>query len=155
MTQVKQNRKQVHEELMKKLFVQNHPYANLEPEGIIFKLNWSIVDHPGSFCHKLSYMCHKIWLIFWVWKWVKLQRLTMRLISLPLLKLVQSTSPIWIYLNIITNGEATLVLNYMREILEKQNHSFTQNIQRNKFNSSDNSNRPCDPLINHKSAVYG
>ena len=37
MTQVKQNRKQVHEELMKKLFVQNHPYANLEPEGIIFK----------------------------------------------------------------------------------------------------------------------
>ena len=60
MTQVKQNRKQVHEELMKKLFVQNHPYANLEPEGIIFKLNRSIVDHPGSFCHKLSYMCHII-----------------------------------------------------------------------------------------------
>ena len=38
MTQVKQNRKQVHEELMKKLFVQNHPYANLEPEGTIFNV---------------------------------------------------------------------------------------------------------------------
>ena len=37
MTHVKQNRKQVHEELMKKLFVQNHPYANLEPEGTISK----------------------------------------------------------------------------------------------------------------------
>ena len=101
-------------------------------------------DPPGSFCYQLSYMCHIIWLIFWyhVWKWVKLQRLTMRLILPPLSKSVQSTSPIWIYLNIITNGEATLGLNYMQEILEKQNHNFTQNIPRNKFRKSDNSKWP-------------
>ena len=44
MTQVKQNRKQVHEELMKKLFVQNHPYANLEPEGTILKIKLGTIS---------------------------------------------------------------------------------------------------------------